>query len=57
MSRRMSGQGFVPKAENIEMVACSAKRKANQQINPIFKPIAALATFNLASSTACVVVR
>src|SRR5439155_18391109 len=42
MSIKISGQGFVSKAENTAIVACSTKRKPNQQTNAIFNPAIAL---------------
>src|SRR5439155_8907143 len=43
MSIKMSGQGFVSKAENTAMVACSTNRKPNQQTSAIFNPATAVA--------------
>ena len=39
---QMSGHWFVSKEENTAMVACSTKRKANQQSIATFKPAIAL---------------
>jgi hypothetical protein len=52
MSMKTSGQGFVSKAENAEIVACSTKRKENQQNKAIFKPQTALGAFKRAISQA-----
>src|SRR5216684_3852766 len=38
MSMQMSGQGFVSKAENTEMVAYSTNKNANQQMSATPKP-------------------
>ena len=45
MSIKISGQGFVSKAENTAIVACSMKRNANQHTSAIFKPAIALVAF------------
>jgi len=46
MSMQMSGQGFVSKAENTEMVAYSMNKNANQQASAILRPQNALGAFN-----------
>ena len=42
---KINGHGFVPKAENIDMVAYSTNRNANQQLNAIANPQPALWAF------------
>ena len=54
MSMRMSGQGFVSKAENAEMAEYSTKRNANQQTIAIFKPATALVALSRVISQASV---
>src|SRR5881392_71581 len=46
MSIKMSGQGFVSKAENTEMVAYSMNKNANQQASAILRPHNAVVAFN-----------
>src|SRR5437867_19227 len=52
MSIKISGQGFVSKAENKAMVACSTNKKPNQQTSAIFRPAIAFVTFIRANSQA-----
>src|SRR5439155_8324184 len=42
MSIKINGQGFVSKAENTAMVACSTNKKPNQQSSAIFNPATAV---------------
>src|SRR6266568_1371317 len=52
MSMKTSGQGFVSKAENAEIVEYSTKRNANQQTIAIFKPATAFVAFSWSISHA-----
>ena len=42
MSIKISGHGFVSKAENKAIVACSTNKKPNQQTNATFNPATAV---------------
>jgi hypothetical protein len=46
MSIKISGQGFVSKAENTAIVEYSTKRNANQHRSAIFNPAIALAALS-----------
>ena len=54
MSMQMSGQGFVSKAENTEMVAYSMNKNANQQASATLRPHQTLVGFVRAISSASV---